>query len=111
MDSPILHTIRPAKDRREVKRYTGRAVYIYAFDLAYEMLRIPVATLLGQPVAQFSVDASRRNPRHLFFFRPQMVRLPPQERIGPSGPVRVERSLKLLPVGAISITVSVPFEV
>jgi len=96
---------------RGVKRYVGRVIYIYAFDVAYEMLRLPLPQLLGQPVAQFSVDASRRNPRHLFFYRPQMVRLPPMERIGPNGPVRIERSLKLLPVGALSITVSVPFEV
>jgi hypothetical protein len=96
---------------RGVKRYVGRVIYIYAFDVAYEMLRLPLPQLLGQPVAQFSVDASRRNPRHLFFYRPQMVRLPPMERIGPNGPVRIERSLKLLPVGAFSITVSVPFEV
>jgi hypothetical protein len=75
------------------------------------MLRLPLPQLLGQPVAQFSVDASRRNPRHMFFYRPQMIRLPPMERIGPKGPVRIERSLKLLPVGALSITVSVPFEV
>jgi hypothetical protein len=40
-----------------------------------------------------------------------MVRLPPMERIGPNGPVRIERTLKLLPVGAVSITVSVPFQV
>jgi hypothetical protein len=40
-----------------------------------------------------------------------MVRLPPLERLGPRGPVRVERTVKLLPVGAISITVRVPFAV
>jgi hypothetical protein len=40
-----------------------------------------------------------------------MVRLPPLERIGPHGPLRVERTIKLLPVGAISITVRVPFAV
>jgi len=67
--------------------------------------------VLGQPVAQFCIDASRRNPRHLFFVRPQMVRLPPMERIGPNGPVRIERTLKLLPVGGLSVTISVPFEV
>ncbi len=93
------------------KRYAGEVVYIYAFDVAYEMSRKPVRELLGQPVAQFVVDASKRSPRHLFFYRPQMVRLPPLERIGPGGPLRVERAIKLLPVGAISITVRVPFEV
>jgi hypothetical protein len=40
-----------------------------------------------------------------------MVRLPPLERFGPHGPLRLERTVKLLPVGAISITVRVPFEV
>jgi len=91
--------------------YNGEVVYIYAFDVAYEMVRQPVRELLGQPVAQFVVDASKRSPRHLFFYRPQMVRLPPLERIGPGGPLRVERIVKLLPVGALSITVRVPFEV
>src|SRR5690348_4704655 len=96
---------------RQTKRYVGKVVYMYAFDVAYEMVRQPVRELLGQPVAQFVVDASKRSPRHLFFYRPQMVRLPPLERIGPGGPLRVERVVKLLPVGAISITIRVPFEV
>src|SRR5262245_37635924 len=94
-----------------VKQYTGEVVYIHAFDVAYDMNRQPIRELLGQPVAEFAVDASKRSPRHLFFYKPQMVRLPPMERLGPHGPVRVERAIKLLPVGAISITVSVPFEV
>ncbi len=94
-----------------IDHYTGQVVYIYAFDVAYEMTRQPVRELLGQPVAQFEVDATKRSPRQLFFYRPQMVRLPPAERIGPNGPLRVERTVKLLPVGAISITVHVPFRV
>jgi len=95
----------------KVARYVGEVVFLYAFDVAYEMTRQPVTELLGQPVAQFQVDASKRSPRQLFFYRPQMVRLPPIERFGPRGPVRLSRSIKLLPVGAISITVRVPFEV
>jgi len=92
-------------------RYVGEVVYIYAFDVAYELRRGLVRELLGQPVAQFVVDASKRSPRQLFFYRPDMVRLSPLERIGPRGPMRLQRSIKLLPVGAISITVRVPFEV
>jgi hypothetical protein len=99
----------PATGR--VSRYVGEVVFLYAFDVAYEMKREPIRELLGQPVAQFQVDASKRSPRQLFFYRPQMVRLPPVERFGPMGPVRVSRSIKLLPVGAISITVRVPFQV
>lgn len=107
----MLETTESARLHRPVKSYRGRVIYIYAFDLAYEMMRLPVPQLLGQPVAQFSVDTSRRNPRHLFFYRPQMVRLPPLERLGPNGPVRMDRTVKFLPVGALSITVSVPFAV
>lgn len=91
--------------------YVGQVVYLYAFDVAYEVPRKPLRELLGQPVAQFVVDASKRSPRQLFFYKPQMVRLPPTERIGPYGPVRVEYVVKLLPVGAISISVHVPFAV
>jgi len=111
MAAPIQESRTSADTVRSVRRYTGRVVYLYAFDVAYDMLREPVPQLLGQPVAEFNVDASRRNPRHLFFARPQMVRLPPMERIGPRGPVRVERTVKFLQIGAISVTMSVPFEV
>jgi hypothetical protein len=113
----MLTAIEQAKttDRKpsspKVKLYTGEVVYIYAFDVAYDMTRQPIRELLGQPVAQFAVDASKRSPKQLFFYKPQMVRLPPLERIGPHGQVRVERAIKLLPVGAISITVRVPFAV
>ncbi|HEY3854187.1 MAG TPA: hypothetical protein VGO67_07345 [Verrucomicrobiae bacterium] len=111
MMSGVLEPVMSAETPRRVKCYAGKVFYIYAFDVAYETLRKPVQTLLGQPVAQFNVDTSRRNPRHLFFHRPQMVRLPPMERIGPNGPVRIERTVKFLPVGALSITISVPFRV
>jgi hypothetical protein len=109
MNQPKMPEQKPPVPR--VVRYAGDVVFVYAFDVAYEMTRQPVRELLGQPVAQFAVDASKRSPRQLFFYRPQMVRLPPLERIGPRGPVRVERVIKLLPVGAISISVRVPFEV
>ncbi len=109
LDQPRVQERKAPVRRRG--RYRGEIVYIYAFDVAYDMTRQPVQELLGQPVAQFAVDASKRSPRHLFFYRPQMVRLPALERIGPHGAVRVERAVKLLPVGAISLTMRVPFEV
>src|SRR6187402_2935679 len=99
---------KPSHAPPAVPVYAGEVVYIYAFDIAYEFLRTPIKSLLGQPVAQFAVDASKRSPRQVFFHRAQMVRLPPLERFGPFGPVRIERSVKVLPVGAISITVRIP---
>lgn len=111
MTSSAYELAIPEKNRRKIASYHGRVVYIYAFDVAYEMMRLPVSSLLGQPVVQFAIGASKQKPRHLFFYRPQMVRLPPVERVGPHGKVCVERTVKLLPAGALSITVSVPFEV
>ena len=89
--------------------YSGVVVYLFAYDIAYELKR-DIKELQGQPVAQFIVDSSKRSPRHLFFYKPQVVTLQPWVRKGPKGEVRVERSVKLLPVGAISITIKVPFE-
>lgn len=111
MNGPDTTSSRAVVQGARAARYTGRVVYIYAFDIAYEMVRRDVPQLMGQPIAQFSVDAGKRGPKQLFFYRPGMVRLPPLERVGPHGPVRIDRTIKLLPVGAVSITVSVPFEV
>src|SRR5579872_5986698 len=94
----------------QTQPFTGEVVYLYAFDVANEMARKPVERLLGQPLAEFSAEASKRSPRQLLFYRPYMVRLPTEERLGPQRPVRLERAVKLLPVGAISITVRVPFK-
>ena len=91
--------------------YQGEVFYMYAFNVAYEMVRKPVQRVLGQDVAEFSVGSSKRTPRQFLFYRPQTVRLPVIERAGPGGPVGVERIVKLLPIGAISITVRVPFRV
>src|SRR3954469_16138605 len=79
-------------------RLSGEVVYLFAFDVAYEMVRRPVPSLLGQPAADFAIGSSKRTPRQAFFFRAQRVRLPPLERLTPRGPLRLERSVKLLPV-------------
>lgn len=96
---------------RAIARYTGEVVYIYAFDVAYDTARQPIPKLLGQPIEQFSVDGSKRSPRQFFFYKPQMVRLPPVQKVCSFGSFRLERAIKLLPVGAISITMRVPFSV
>jgi hypothetical protein len=94
----------------EPTRYTGEVVYLYAFDIAYEMNRRPIARLLGQPTAEFVMGSSKRTPKQLFFHRPLSVRLPALERPSSQGILRVERGIKVLPIGAISITVRIPFQ-
>jgi hypothetical protein len=84
---------------------------MYAFDIAYDMLRLPIKTLLGQPVEQFAVGPSKRGPRQVVFYRPQMIRLPPVQRQCRDGPITITREVKFLPVGALAIRVCVPFTV
>ena len=79
--------------------YRGQVVYHFAFDLAYDMGRTPMRTLLGAPVEQFDISATRRTPKHLFFYRPQMVTLPIEQRLGPHGMVPVKTELKMIPMG------------
>lgn len=92
-------------------RYRGTVVYLYAFDVAYDTKPLALRQLCGQPVADYCVDTSKRSPRYLMLHRPLMVRLTPWERIGPHGPVRLEMAVKIFPVGAISLSVRVPFAV
>ena len=96
---------------RTPARYTGEVIYLFAFDVGYEMSRAPLPELLGQKVSYFQMDVSKRTPRQFFFYRPQMVRLPPIEQTTSRGPVRLERAVKIFPVAAISLTVRVSFEV
>jgi hypothetical protein len=102
---------RPATRSRGASRLRGEVVYMYACDIAYDMNRAPIRELLGQPVGVFAPDPNKRTPKQLFFYRPQTFRLPPVEKIGPHGTVHLERAIKLMHVGALSITVRVPFEV
>src|SRR5690606_12125237 len=92
------------------KPVRGEVLFLFAFDIAYELRGFDRPTLLGQPVAQFSADASKRSPRHLFFYRPQMIGLPPEEKHGAGAPVGLVAVLKLLPVGALSVTIRLPVE-
>jgi hypothetical protein len=105
----LLETTTSSRTTRSAK-LVGEVVYIYAFDVAYVLKTYPHAELLGHPVIQFVVDSSKRSPKQLFFHRPQMLRFPPMEKLTPSGLIKLQWVVKLLPVGAISVTVRVPFE-
>lgn len=91
--------------------YRGQVVYLYAYDVASEMRRGAIPSLLGQPVSTFSMEVGKRGPRDVFFFQPLMALLPPVTWESPLGPVQVQRSVKLFSVGAISLAFRVPFQV
>ncbi len=98
--------------RQNEKTYRGEVAYIYAYDLAYDMKRQPVGCILSQPVGDYSVEASKRSPRQMFFYRPQVADFPAQtKQLSDGQVVPVKRTVKLFNIGAISIAVRVPFSV
>jgi hypothetical protein len=86
----------------------GEVVYFFAYDLAYDMRRTGLESLLGQRLEPFRVDARKRAPRGQVFFRPLMARLPEVQRrlAGRDAPIRI--AVKVLPIGALSVMVRVP---
>jgi hypothetical protein len=89
---------------------TGHVTWLYAFDIAHDMRREPLKTLLGHPVEPWVQSNDHRVPRQSFFHRPQIVRLPPQKGRLPGGATAsFERTIKLLPVGVLSIAITAPF--
>lgn len=89
----------------------GEVVYIHAFDLAYDMKRQQITTILGQAVQDYAVGASKPSPKQGFFYRPRMVALPAKQCQSSAGTVEVLEAVKLFNVGAISVQLRVPFEV
>ena len=89
----------------------GEVVYLRAFDLAYDMKRQRVPQILGQPVRDYVAGPSKPGPKHGFFYRPQMVSLPPEAYPSSAGPLEVSITVKIFEVGAISIQVRTPFAV
>lgn len=94
-----------------INRIKGQVVYFYAIDVAYDMVRTPIRSVLGHPVAAVSPSTERRAPREEFFYKPMTVKLPAQEGQAPWGRVSIQRELRLFTVGAISIRCTVAFEV
>jgi hypothetical protein len=98
-------------DKQKDIVYRGEVVYIYAFDIAYDMKRQPITGLLGQSLENYSIGPSKRNPKQLFFYRPQMAKLPTEQRQVNGSVVEIQRTVKVFNVGAISIQIRVPFQV
>ena len=52
---------------RSVKRYAGRVIYIYAYDVAYEMIRQPIQQLLASRWRSLTWTLADEIPATCFF--------------------------------------------
>jgi len=87
----------------------GEAVFLYAFDVADELLtsRLP-PRLLGQPITRFAVQTGHTAPRDVPLIQPFAVALPPLP-LGEAGQ-QVRREVRLYSVGVISVLLRVAFQ-
>lgn len=91
--------------------YRGKIVYIFAFDIAYDMKRDRIVELLGNRLEDFSIGPSKRSPKQMFFYRPQMLKLPEQQLEIAGRYTGIQQTVKIFNIGAVSIQLAVPFEV
>ena len=92
--------------------YRGEVVYIYAYDIAYDIKNEPVEKILTQPTRDYLVGPSKRIPRQMFFYRPRIADFAPEKRVLRSGEsLEIRKSVKIFGVGAMTVQVRVPFEV
>jgi hypothetical protein len=92
--------------------YRGEVVYIYAYDIAYDIKNEPVEKILGQPTKDYLFSPSKRIPKQMFFYRPRLAKFPLEKRTLDNGQsVEIRKSVKIFGVGAMTVQVRVPFEV
>jgi hypothetical protein len=94
-----------------MKKYHGQVIYMYAFDIAYELRAKPPDRVLDIPATDYMMLQTKRSPRQRFFFRPKRIVLPPQSCQLPAGPAEISARVLVFGIGAISIQFRVPFEV
>jgi tRNA isopentenyl-2-thiomethyl-A-37 hydroxylase MiaE len=89
--------------------YDGRAVYIYAYDIAYEINLEQVGFLLSKPLQEYAIGPSKRSPKYYFFYRPKICRLSDEKCLLHGRSVVLHWDVKVFSIGAVSIEVSLPF--
>ncbi len=90
----------------------GEIVYLYACDVAYELRRAEMTSVLGHTLEPLRIGLSKRGPRQQLFQVPKVARLDPIEITTAKGvSFSMERVVKVLPIGAVSIALRLPFSV
>ena len=101
-----------AFEGRQGLPYRGEVVYIYAYDIAYDIKNEPVEKILTQPTKDYLVGPSKRIPRQMFFYRPRVAEFASEKRVlRTSETLEIRKSVKIFGVGAMTVQVRVPFVV
>jgi hypothetical protein len=101
---------RPGADPRPSgsSKLRGQVVYLYAFDVANEIVTAEIEDVLSLRPVKFEVRVERNYPRDVPFYRPLAIQLPPLANSLLGRPVQV--LVRIYDVGAVTVALSVPFE-
>lgn len=86
----------------------GEVVYLYAFDVAYEILTARVREILSAKVFPFEVRTEQALPRDVPLYRPLAI-----EPAAPAAPLHgraVRLMIRVYDVGVVTVLARVPFE-
>lgn len=89
----------------------GTIVYFSAYDIAYDVRREGLHSVLGTPLVPFTLDATHRIPASMLTEGVYTAQLPPFRVNTPHGPETTSVQVKIFSMGALSLTLRLPFEV
>jgi hypothetical protein len=87
----------------------GEVVYLYAFDVANEIVTSKVQDILGQKPSPFEIRPERAFPKDVPLYRPLAIELAPLSARMSHQPVRL--LVRVYDVGVVTISMRVAFEV
>jgi hypothetical protein len=86
----------------------GEVVYLYAFDVANEIVTARVGQILGQKPFTYEIQIQQALPKYGPLYRPLAIELPPPKVSGPGNASRL--LVRVYEVGVVTVTVHVAIE-
>src|ERR1700691_5784708 len=86
---------------------TGEVVYLYAFDVANEIITTRVQEILSEKPFPFEIRMDRTSPKDMPLYKPLAIEHPLPVRLRGS-PVRL--LIRIYDVGVVTVTLRVAFE-
>src|ERR1700730_17593138 len=92
---------------QDSRAMTGEVVYLYAFDVANEIVTAKVESILAQKPFPFEIREEKTIPRDIPVYKPLTIEPPPTKTCLGGRPVRI--LIRVYEVGVVSIAARVAF--
>lgn len=91
-----------------MSRVNGEVIYLYAFDVAYEITLAKARVALRAPSAAFAIRPDRSLPKDMPLYQPLSIELPPNSHTIQGLPLKIE--VRAWQVGVVSVLARVAFD-